>query len=103
MATATLPVPPVPAVHFRNLLFATDFSEYSRQALPYATDLARRFNSSVYLCHVVTPSQLVIGAPEAVPYLYEAQHQRGTQELADIIQSAELKGLKTKAILASGL
>ena len=103
MATATFAPPSVPAVHFRNILFTTDFSDYSQQALPYAANLARKFGSSVYLCHVVTPSQLVIGAPEAAPYLYEAQRNRGADELADMARFPEFKGLKTRTILASGL
>src|SRR5215467_6159464 len=103
MATAILAAPSVPALHFRNLLFATDFSDYSQQALPYAANLARKFGSNVHLCHVVTPSQLVIGAPEAAPYLYEAQRNRGANELADIARFPEFAGLKTRAILASGL
>lgn len=100
MATATAAIP---AVHLRNILFATDFSEYSRQALPYLASLARKFGSNVYLCHVVTPSQLMIGAPEAGPYLYEALHKRSAEELTEMARLPEWKGLKTKAILASGM
>ena len=99
MATATVPVT---AVHLRNILFATDFSEYARQALPYVTSLGHKFGSTVYLCHVVTPSQLMIGAPEAAPYLYEALHKRSGEELTEMARLPELKELKTKAILASG-
>lgn len=101
MATATVLAPV--AVHFRNILFATDFSEYSEPALPYATNLAREFGSNIYLCHVVTPSQLAVGAPEAAPYLYEAHHQRSAEALVDISRFPELKGLKTKRVLVSGL
>ena len=103
MATAILAAPSVPVLHFRNILFATDFSDYSQQALPYAANLAHKFGSNVYLCHVVTPSQLVIGAPEAAPFLYEAQRTRGANELADIARFPEFKGLNTRPLLVSGL
>jgi len=103
METSTLAAPSVPALHFRNILFATDFSGYSQQALPFAANLARKFASNVTLCHVVTPSQLAIGAPEAAPYLYEAQRNRGANELADIARVPEFAGLKTRTVLASGL
>ncbi|HEY6972625.1 MAG TPA: universal stress protein [Candidatus Angelobacter sp.] len=99
MATAIVAVP---AVQLRNILFATDFSDYSRHALPYVINLARKFNSNIYLCHVVTPSQLMIGAPEAAPFLYEAQRKRSAEELTEAARLPELKGLKVKAILASG-
>ncbi|HLZ00079.1 MAG TPA: universal stress protein, partial [Candidatus Angelobacter sp.] len=76
---------------------------YSRQALPCAANLAQKFGSTIYLCHVVTPSQLMIGAPEAVPYLYEAQHRASEEELAAMALLPELKGVPTKTILDSGM
>ncbi|HET6844984.1 MAG TPA: universal stress protein [Candidatus Angelobacter sp.] len=101
MATAT--VTTVPAVRHKNILFATDFSEYSRQALPYAANLAQKFGSSIYLCHVVTPSQLMIGAPEAAPYLYEAQHKASEEELEAMAHLPDLQGVPTKTILVTGM
>lgn len=92
----------VPSVRLKNILFATDFSPYSWQALPYVKDMARKFGSTLYLCHVVTPSQLIVGAPEAAPYLYEAAQKSAAEGLAVLAKSSELKGLQTKAVLASG-
>ena len=100
MATAIVTVP---AILLKNILFATDFSDRSRQALPYAIDLARKFGSKLFLCHIVTPSQLMIGAPEAAPYLYEAERKTSQQELANLVSSPELKDVKTQSILVSGL
>jgi nucleotide-binding universal stress UspA family protein len=99
MATATVTSA---AVHFKNILFATDFSDYSQQALSYVTDLARKFGSKIHLCHVVIPSQLVIGAPEAVPYLYEAERTTSAEQLDELRRSLEIEGLKANTILASG-
>ena len=42
-------------VSLRNVLFATDFSIASMQALPYATGIARRFDSKLYIAHIVPP------------------------------------------------
>ena len=36
-----------------TILFATDFSEGSKNALPYAVDLARRYEAKLYFMHVV--------------------------------------------------
>lgn len=36
-----------------KILFPTDFSEGSFHALPYATDLARHYDSKLYIIHVV--------------------------------------------------
>jgi nucleotide-binding universal stress UspA family protein len=40
-------------VEIKNLLFATDFSEGSSLALPYAVDLAKRYRAKLFLVHVV--------------------------------------------------
>lgn len=108
MATATITIPAahvhnIPAARFKNILLATDFSECSRQALPYVAGLARNFDSKVHLFHVVTPSQLAIGAPEAAPYLYEALRKNSAEELTDMARSPELKGLNTRTVLGSGM
>jgi nucleotide-binding universal stress UspA family protein len=100
MATAIVAAP---AVLLKNILFATDFSDCSRQAMPYVVDLARKFGSNLFLGHIVTPSHLAIGAPEAAPYLYEAERTTSQEELAELVSSPELKDLKIKPILTSGL
>jgi nucleotide-binding universal stress UspA family protein len=96
-------IPTVPAVHVRNILFATDFSDYSRRALPYVTSLARKFGSSVYLWHMVTPSQLTIGAPEAAPDRYESEWQSSSEELSEMVRRPEFDGLNAKAVLTGGI
>ena len=39
----------------KSILFATDFSVASMQALPYATGIAQRFESKLYVAHIVPP------------------------------------------------
>src|SRR5579859_4697186 len=102
MATTSARVRASTAI-FGNILFATDFSSYSRQALPYVGSLARTFGSKVFLCHVVTASQLIVGAPEAAPYLYEAEWRNSEEMLRAMARLPELQGVKTEAVLSSGL
>jgi len=45
----------------KSILFATDFSAPSMQALPYATGVARRFGSKLYVAHIVTPEDYPSG------------------------------------------
>ena len=42
-------------VSLKNVLFATDFSVASMQALRYATGIAQRFDSKLYIAHIVPP------------------------------------------------
>lgn len=40
-------------MEIRRILFATDFSEGSSHALPYAADIARQYDAKLYLVHVI--------------------------------------------------
>ncbi len=40
-------------MEIKKIMFATDFSEGSSHALPYAVDMAKRYNARLYLVHVV--------------------------------------------------
>jgi len=88
---------------FKNILFATDFSQFSMRALPWVTGLARKFNSSLLVCHVVTPTPLAIGAPEAAPYLYQSEKESADRSLKDLVASSKLQGLPVKSVMPSGL
>ena len=45
----------------KSILFATDFSDASMQALPYATGIAQQFDSKLYIAHVVPPEDYPTG------------------------------------------
>jgi nucleotide-binding universal stress UspA family protein len=40
-------------MEIKKILFATDFSEGSRNALPYAVDIAMRHGAKIYAVHVI--------------------------------------------------
>ena len=40
-------------MNFKTILFATDFSEGSKNALPYAVDLAKRYEAKLFFMHVI--------------------------------------------------
>lgn len=103
MATLAARPFPAPVAGLKNILFATDFSEPSMKAFPYVAALSRHFGASVFACHVITPTSLVAAAPQAVPSLYEAEYDAATKELDNICSNPQLKGLKTKALLSSGI
>jgi nucleotide-binding universal stress UspA family protein len=92
-----------PVASLKNILFATDFSEASMKAFPYAASLAQKFGASVFACHIITPTSLVTAAPQSAPYFYEAEYAAATKELDNILSSPQLEGTKTKALLSSGI
>jgi nucleotide-binding universal stress UspA family protein len=56
------PARAVSGVSVKNILFATDFSTASLQALPYATMVTSRFKSKLYVAHIVPPEDYASGA-----------------------------------------
>ncbi|GAB4390945.1 MAG: universal stress protein [Thermodesulfovibrionales bacterium] len=40
-------------MEFKKIIYATDFSESSQQAAPYAAELARRYGARVFVVHVL--------------------------------------------------
>lgn len=100
---STAPVAIAPAVHLRNILFATDFSESSRRALRYAEALAEKFGARICLCHAMTPTALAVGAPEAAAYLYEAEYEGSQRDLTNLLRVEEEKGLDIDSVLEPGL
>ena len=52
-------------ITLKNILYLTDFSEYSEAALPFALALARNYGACVHALHVLTPV-IPQGCPEAV-------------------------------------
>jgi nucleotide-binding universal stress UspA family protein len=102
---ATLPVSAIPKseTRLKNILFATDFSEASMKAFPYAAALAKKFDAEVFACHIITPSSLVAAAPQVAPELYEAERTAAENELENIIRSPLLEGIKKEFVVSSGL
>lgn len=91
------------AIKLKNVLFTTDFSEASTNALPHAAALAKEFGGRVFVCHIVTPTALAIGAPEAAPYLYQAEMETAKQELERLLLSPWLESANTKPVMGSGI
>jgi nucleotide-binding universal stress UspA family protein len=71
--------------------------------LRYAEALAGKFGARIHVCHAMTPTGLAIGAPEAAPFLYEAEYEGSKRDLAKLLRAEEEKGLNVDSVLESGL
>ena len=74
----TLEVTSHAGISLKNILFATDFSEASQAALPYAAAIARRYDSQLHIAHIMSPSGYIIPS------------QPGDRVTLDSIQEAAL-------------
>ena len=84
----------------KNILLLTDFSEPSELAVPFATAIAREYESKLYAMHVLTPVPLAYASPESVAAAIEGLEegvQAGMQRL-----DAELVGVPHDVMLVRG-
>jgi nucleotide-binding universal stress UspA family protein len=69
-------------VAFKNILFATDFSEVSQHALLHALAMAKRFDARLTVVHVAPPEAQVPIPMEPVPLEADWQKVRAADSMA---------------------
>jgi nucleotide-binding universal stress UspA family protein len=88
-------------ISLRNVLFATDFSTASMQALPYATGIARRFDSKLCIAHVVPPEEY----PSGLHSIEEAARvacREAELKISSLLNSAPCRDLACEAVVGNG-
>jgi nucleotide-binding universal stress UspA family protein len=95
-------VPLVPAIELKRILYATDFSEASRAALPLVAAIARRYGSSLLLAHVWPPAVYPMVAPEAVAVLDRREEREARKSLERLLGEPVLHGIPAQIELRCG-
>jgi nucleotide-binding universal stress UspA family protein len=85
-----------------KILVATDFSEGSDRALEYAICLARRYNSLIFLTHVITLDGYPMVAPELASESETKQRRESENQMEAIEKSGRLYGLQRAMVIAEG-
>jgi len=83
-------------MEIRRILFATDFSEGSSHALPYAADIARQYGAKLFLVHVIYDVAKSAGwyVPHvSIDEIYNDMEKSARAELEKSFVD-EMKGLK---------
>ena len=92
------------AISLKNILFATDFSETSEAALPYAAAISRRFGSTLHAAHVLSDTNVLMmtGGVDYVSMgtLYEDAHTEAKEKLDQL--SARLEGIPHRNYVRHG-
>jgi len=73
-------------ISLKRILVPTDFSDYSKQAIAYACELARRFAAELQLLHVATPPALpmpYVGTVSDQTFHPEETAKKALEELDD--------------------
>ncbi len=83
-------------MEIRKILFATDFSEGSSNALPYAADMAKLYGAKLYLIHVIYDVAKTAGwyvPHSSIDEIYADMKKAAEAELAKTFTD-EMRGLK---------
>jgi len=88
-------------VSLASVMFATDFSESSMQALPYALGISSQYGSKLYLAHVIPIEPYLMGDPKAADRLRQAR-QEANGNLADVLDSLSNRGIPIQALVDNG-
>lgn len=94
---------PKKRTQFTKILLMTDFSDVSALALEYALAIARRYDASIYVAHVITPDAYRMAEPAVAQMTYENIRQAAEQSIADILVSGKLRGVPHEVLLEEGL
>ena len=54
-------------IELKNILYPTDFSEYSKHAEPYVIQFAKQFDATVQLLHVISLPHYAYFSEAAIP------------------------------------
>jgi len=87
-------------IDFKHVLFLTDFSEPSCDALPFATAIARGYGSRVHALHVIVPSSYTYLTPEVAGTLLDDEEESAKVEMDRV--EAQLTGLPRETIIERG-
>jgi nucleotide-binding universal stress UspA family protein len=90
------------SVVFKNILLATDFSEVSRKALPYATAIASRYGAKIYLVHVI-PAEARMPVPmEHLPAQLDRSRLDADREMKAFLREDSFGNIPHEVLVERG-
>ncbi len=89
-------------VVFKNILFATDFSDASHRALLHALAMAKRYESKLTVVHVASPETQTPIPMEPVPLELDWQKQRAAECMARLEEFEPLRLFPHQTMLKQG-
>jgi nucleotide-binding universal stress UspA family protein len=87
-------------IELKNILFATDFSDYSNAALPYALAIARQYGAKLFGAHVVASEDYLFTAPDLWPA--HIQEEKQLQQEVTARLDEQLRGTPHETLFGTG-
>ena len=88
-------------VAINKILLATDFSPESENAFSYALALAKRFDSSLFLTHVISHEDFA-GASVEWPSFSDVSRRNAEKSMARLLNNRQLESITHSVIIRSG-
>ena len=89
-------------IQLAKILVATDFSPVSHRALDYAISLARRYDSHIFLTHVISADGYPLAAPEVTVGLAETQRRNAENKIQEMVFSGKLSDVPYDVLVEGG-
>jgi len=85
-----------------NILVATDFSPISQRALEYALSPAKRYDSHIFLTHVISGDAYPLAAPEVTVGLVETQRRTAQNKIQEMLLAGKLDDVPYDILVEEG-
>jgi nucleotide-binding universal stress UspA family protein len=89
-------------ITLNNILFATDFSPASEAGFAYATSVADRYHSVLYVAHVINLEPFDLIATELTPEMMKRAREQARQKMDELLGARQLQGNRFRPIVAEG-
>ncbi len=89
-------------VRLANILWTTDFSSASEASLLYAASIACRYDSQIYMAHVIRPDAYQLVPPEALGETLAQTRRYAEQQMGELLVSGRLRGIPHQVLLGEG-
>lgn len=89
-------------VRLANILWTTDFSSASEASLLYATSIACRYDSQIYMAHVIRPDAYQLVPPEALGETLAQTRRYAEQQMGELLVSGRFRGIPHQVLLGEG-
>ena len=99
-AAAIIPI--VPAIRLKRILYATDFSESSRMALPVVSAIARHYQSEILVAHVWETLPYTMATPQTISMLEKQQEREVREKLVPLLRAIDPAGSSVKPLVRTG-
>ncbi len=102
MGALQTPTPTTTRISIKNILFATDFTEFSLSALPFVVAFGKRYAATVLVTHILPEEARLPVAVESLPSELDLARRMAQQEMERLERAETLAGVLHEPIIERG-